>query len=455
MVGLDASSRRRAAGSSPRARRRPRSSRRPPQRRLCAPTTHRCSTRPHPTNPRAPPCARTRPGLGTIADGDDRTHRPSRSCPAPPPRSARTGTARAPTSPCGRPARRRSTCACSTPTAPSTGTGSRRRTHQVWHGRVPGVGPGQRYGYRVHGPYDPLGRPAVQPGQAAAGPLRPRRRRRAAAAPLAVRLRRRRASTARSRDDQDSAPHVPRGVVVHDTFPWDGDRPLRTSWSDTVIYEVHVKGATMRHPDVPPQLRGTYAGPGAPGVRRAPAVARRHRRRAAAGAPLRQRAAPAAPRADQLLGLQHPRLLRAARRLQLLGQRRRAGHRVQDDGQGAARRRHRGDPRRRLQPHRRGRPHRPDAVVQGHRQRRLLPARRRQPGPLHRLHRLREHPRRAPSRRAGAAHGLAALLGHRDARRRLPLRPRLGAGPLDARRRPARRRSSTSSTRTRSSATSS
>ena len=53
---------------------------------------------------------------------------------------------------------------------------------------------------------------------------------------------------------------MPRGVVVHDTFPWDGDRALRTSWSDTVIYELHVKGATMRHPGVPAQLRGTYAG---------------------------------------------------------------------------------------------------------------------------------------------------------------------------------------------------
>ena len=240
-----------------------------------------------------------------------------------------------------------------------------------------------------------------------------------------------------ARDDQDSAPYVPRGVVVHDPFPWDGDRPLRTSWSDTVIYEVHVKGATARHPDVPPHLRGTYAGLAHPAFVEHLQSLGRDRRRTAAGAPLRQRAAPDAPRPDQLLGLQHPRLLRAARRLQLLGQRRRPGARVQDDGQGAARRRHRGDPRRRLQPHRRGRPHRADPVVQGHRQPRLLPARRRQPRPLHRLHRLREHPRRPPSRRPGAAHGLAALLGHRDARRRVPLRPRLRAGPLDARRRPA------------------
>jgi glycogen operon protein len=53
---------------------------------------------------------------------------------------------------------------------------------------------------------------------------------------------------------------VPRGVVVRDAFPWDGDRSPATPWSDTVIYEVHVKGATIRHPDVPPALRGTYAG---------------------------------------------------------------------------------------------------------------------------------------------------------------------------------------------------
>ncbi|MFP5372280.1 MAG: glycogen debranching protein GlgX, partial [Actinomycetes bacterium] len=63
-----------------------------------------------------------------------------------------------------------------------------------------------------------------------------------------------------ARDEQDSAPFVPRGVVVHDPFPWDGERPMRTAWSDTVIYEVHVKGATAVHPDVPPHLRGTYAG---------------------------------------------------------------------------------------------------------------------------------------------------------------------------------------------------
>ncbi|WP_091933203.1 glycogen debranching protein GlgX [Blastococcus sp. DSM 46786] len=132
-------------------------------------------------------------------------------------------------------------------------------THQIWHGRLPGVGPGQRYGYRVHGGYDPSSGSRYNPAKLLLDPY-------ARAVDGGLRL-----HTAlfghpfehpdsAVPDDQDSAPHVPRGVVVHDPFPWDGDRPLRRSWSDTVIYEVHVKGATARHPGVPPHLRGTYAG---------------------------------------------------------------------------------------------------------------------------------------------------------------------------------------------------
>ena len=99
-------------------------------------------------------------------------------------------------------------------------------------------------------------------------------------------------------------------------------------------------------------------------------------------------------------------------------------------GQGAARGRHRGHPRRRLQPHRRGQRDRPDASrFRGHRQRRVLPAGRRRQGPLLRHHRHRQQPADAPPARAAADHGLAALLGHRDARRRLPLRPRRHPGP--------------------------
>ena len=123
------------------------------------------------------------------------------------------------------------------------------------------------------------------------------------------------------------------------------------------------------------ELRGTYAGLAHPAVDRLPDAARRQRRRADAGAPVRARRPPRRARAAQLLGLQLDRLLRAAQRYAERRPARRAGARVQGDGQGAARRRHRGDPRRRLQPHRRGQPPRADAVVQGPRQPRLLPRR--------------------------------------------------------------------------------
>ncbi len=128
----------------------------------------------------------------------------------------------------------------------------------VWHGFVPGAGAGQAYGFRVHGPWDP-GRglrcnPAkllLDPyaravhGEVSFGPevfdYDP-----ASASPTASAL--------------DSAGHVPRSIVSDGMFRWGADEPLRRGYSDTVIYEAHVKGLTMRHPDVPAELRGTYAG---------------------------------------------------------------------------------------------------------------------------------------------------------------------------------------------------
>lgn len=124
---------------------------------------------------------------------------------------------------------------------------------------MPGVGPGQRYGYRVHGPYEPTAGLRHNPAKLLLDPYA-----RAVDGDLALHPSLfgypGDAVDGSARDEQDSAPYVPRGVVVHDPFPWDGDRQLRTPWSDTVIYEVHVKGATAAHPDVPAHLRGTYAG---------------------------------------------------------------------------------------------------------------------------------------------------------------------------------------------------
>ncbi|MGK5114994.1 MULTISPECIES: glycogen debranching protein GlgX [unclassified Geodermatophilus] len=132
-------------------------------------------------------------------------------------------------------------------------------THQVWHGRLPGVGPGQRYGYRVHGSYDPGSGLRYNPSKLLLDPYT-----RAVDGDLELHPAlfgyTDAAFDAAVPDLRDSAPFVPRGVVVHDPFPWDGDRSPNTAWSDTVIYEVHVKGATMCSPDIPPTLRGTYAG---------------------------------------------------------------------------------------------------------------------------------------------------------------------------------------------------
>jgi hypothetical protein len=309
------------------------------------------------------------------------------------------------------------------------------QTDLVWHCYLPDMRPGQRYGYRVHGPYDPQHGHRFNPASCSStrtpsgstGPSTGTTRCSATGSGRRARTSSRTSGTARS--------FVPRSVVVNQAFVWGGDAPPRTPLDRTLIYEVHVKGFTQLHPDVPEELRGTYAG-----MASAPPIdyltePRHHRGRAAAGPPARERPAPRRAGPLQLLGLQHDRLLRARRALQ---RHRRAGERVQDDGQAAARRRHRGDPRRRLQPHRRGQPPRPDDQLPRRRQRGVLPAQPRGPALLRRLHRHRQHARRHEPEGAPADHGLAALLGHRDARRRLPVRPRLGPGARDVRRRQAR-----------------
>ena len=111
----------------------------------------------------------------------------------------------------------------------------------------------------------------------------------------------------------DSAPYVPRSLVVdHSGYDWEGDTQLHRRSVDSVLYEVHVKGFTARHPDIPPEIRGTYAGLAHEAATGVPARPRRDRGGAAAGARVRARGLPHRPGPDQLLGLQHHRLLRAA-----------------------------------------------------------------------------------------------------------------------------------------------
>ncbi|MDQ1681012.1 MAG: isoamylase, partial [Frankiaceae bacterium] len=131
-------------------------------------------------------------------------------------------------------------------------------TTHVWHGYVPQIGPGQRYGYRVDGPFDPSRGLRWNPSKLLADPY-------AKAFCGAMVYNDALFGYPPGRDDtvqdhRDSAPFVPRSVVVQDEFPWGDDRRPVIPWGDTVIYEMHVKGFTARHPDVPEHLRGTYAG---------------------------------------------------------------------------------------------------------------------------------------------------------------------------------------------------
>ncbi|GAA1150612.1 glycogen debranching protein GlgX [Streptomyces hebeiensis] len=148
-------------------------------------------------------------------------------------------------------------------------------TDEIWHGFVPGVRPGRRYGFRVHGRWDPWTGARWNPAKLLLDPY-------ARAVDAAggndygalppevyghVRDWPQQHVADTVRDERDSAPYVPKGVVVHDGVPgdaWADDRRPKTPWADTVIYELHVRGFTRRHPGVPEELRGTYAGLGHP-----------------------------------------------------------------------------------------------------------------------------------------------------------------------------------------------
>jgi isoamylase len=130
-------------------------------------------------------------------------------------------------------------------------------TFHVWHGYLPQVGPGQRYGFRVDGPFDPASGLRYNPSKLLLDPYA-----RAIEGDFRWCDEARGSQPGRdlAQDHRDSAPFVPRSVVVHDAFPWGDDVRPRTPWADTVVYELHVKGFTAQHPGVPERLRGTYAG---------------------------------------------------------------------------------------------------------------------------------------------------------------------------------------------------
>ncbi|MEM9004703.1 MAG: alpha-amylase family glycosyl hydrolase, partial [Cyanobacteria bacterium P01_F01_bin.86] len=136
-------------------------------------------------------------------------------------------------------------------------------SNYVWHGYLPGVGPGQCYGYRVEGPYEPeLGKRfnakklLLDPyAQAIAGDVQ-----------HGVEIFGYPISDVLEEDrdlaysDLDDVALMPKGVVIDPRFDWEGDQPLQIPWHQTIIYEAHVKGFTKQHPEVPEALRGTYGG---------------------------------------------------------------------------------------------------------------------------------------------------------------------------------------------------
>jgi isoamylase len=133
------------------------------------------------------------------------------------------------------------------------------RTDLIWHCYLPEARPGLLYGYRVHGPYQPEKGLRFNPNKLLVEPYAKHLegRLRWSDANFGYRVGHSRADL--SFDKRDSAPGMPKSRVIDPAFTWGDDRAPRTPWHDTVIYELHVRGFTMRHPDVPPKLRGTYA----------------------------------------------------------------------------------------------------------------------------------------------------------------------------------------------------
>jgi glycogen operon protein len=133
----------------------------------------------------------------------------------------------------------------------------------VWHAYLPGVGPGQRYGYRVRGPYDPGAGHRCDPSKLLLDPY-------AKAVQGQVSwdesLFSYQLTDPRARNTADSAARMPKNVVINPFFDWANDRPPRTPYHETLIYEAHVRGLTLRHPDIPAAQRGTYAGLAHPAI---------------------------------------------------------------------------------------------------------------------------------------------------------------------------------------------
>ncbi|MCT7950857.1 glycogen debranching protein GlgX [Ancylothrix sp. C2] len=132
--------------------------------------------------------------------------------------------------------------------------------NQTWHGYIPGVAPGQQYGFRVHGPYEPNNGHRFNPNKLVLDPYAKEIDGDFTDSPEIFGYAIGDEEEDLSYNEVDSAPFVPKAVVIDDTFDWEGDQLLRTPFHESIIYEVHVKGFSKLQPNIEEEYRGTYAG---------------------------------------------------------------------------------------------------------------------------------------------------------------------------------------------------
>jgi glycogen operon protein len=142
----------------------------------------------------------------------------------------------------------------------------RDRTNGAWHLYLPGVGPGQLYGYRVYGPYDPARGLRFNPNKLLLDPYAKAMGRTLVWADEVFGYKVGDPAADLSFDERDSAPFAPLGAVIDPAFDWSGERRPAYPCHETIIYEAHVRGMTKLHPDIPAELRGTYAAMASPPI---------------------------------------------------------------------------------------------------------------------------------------------------------------------------------------------
>lgn len=138
------------------------------------------------------------------------------------------------------------------------------RTHHVWHVYIPGLKPGQLYGYRVHGPYDPESGHRFNPNKLLMDPYAKAIAGTIQWHPSLFGYDVHHEDEDLSFSGEDSAPYIPKSVVIDPNFDWEGDKHPRIPYHESIIYETHVKGMTFLHPEIPENIRGTYAAMGHP-----------------------------------------------------------------------------------------------------------------------------------------------------------------------------------------------